>query len=221
MKKARLALVLAAALLAVAVTIWGTGARRRPTACPYAFRFSLDFPRPLLKRSTLRELLAPKPGERLLEIGPGTGYYSLDVARALAPDGRLAIFDIQQAMLDETLRRAQAAGLTTIDPTRGDARCLPYPDASFDGAFLVATLGEISDQEAALRELHRVLPPGGRLVVGEGQPDPHMVRLPDLQEQAVAAGFRFEHHVGGRFGYLARFTAVEDEAKLTKSALAN
>jgi ubiquinone/menaquinone biosynthesis C-methylase UbiE len=191
----------------VAVTIWGTGARRRPTACPYAFRFSLDFPRPFLKRSTLLELLAPKPGERLLEIGPGTGYYSLDVARAVAPDGRLAILDLQQAMLDESRSRAQAAGITNIDPTHGDARSLPFPDNSFDGAFLVATLGEIPDQNAALRELHRILKPGGPLVVGEGQPDPHMVRPPDLQQRATAAGFLFDRHVGGPFGYLARFIA--------------
>jgi ubiquinone/menaquinone biosynthesis C-methylase UbiE len=200
-------LALATFLVSISILAGAVFFRRHPSACPYAFRSSLDFPRPFLKRSTLLELLAPKPGEPLIEIGPGTGYYSLDVARALAPDGSLAILDLQQVMLDETLRRAQDAGLTTIDAARGDAPSLPYPDASFDGALLVATLGEIPDQNATVREPQRVLRQGGRLVVGERQPDPHMVRLPDLQEQAAAAGFRFDRHVGGPFGYLARFIA--------------
>lgn len=192
-------------VLGAAAVAWFVASRRRPAACPYAMRFSLDLPRPFLRRDTLLAMLEPHPGERLLEIGPGTGYYSLDVARALAPDGSLDLLDVQQAMLDETMHRAAAAGIVKLSPTQGDATALPYADATFDGAFLVATLGEIPDQVGALRELRRVLKPGGRLVVGEGQPDPHMVRLPELRHRASAAGFRFDDHQGGRFGYLARF----------------
>jgi len=193
--------------------------RRRPSACPYSQRFFLDLPRPFLRREQLLRLLAPVAGERVLEIGPGTGYYSLEVAHRLAPAGRLDIVDLQQPMLEETMRRAGQRGVGGIVPMRGDAQALPYPDAVFDAAFLVATLGEIPDQDAALAELRRVLEPGGRLVVGEGQPDPHMVPLATLRQRAEAAGFRYERAKGGRFGYLARFRTVERPVRSSRSAV--
>ena len=201
------ALVAVALLGAGAVAAWVQRERTRPSACPYGQRLLLDLPRPFLRRNTLRRMLDPAPGERLLEVGPGTGYYTLDVARALAPGGRLDILDLQQPMLDELMRRAAARGVTTIVPAQGDARRLPYADATFDAAFLVATVGEIPDHAQALGELRRVLKPGGRLVVGEGQPDPHMVPLATLRNLAAVTGFAFERHEGGRLGYLARFRA--------------
>ena len=84
---------------------------------------------------------------------------------------------------------------------------LPYPDETFDAAYLVATLGEIPDQRRALGELRRVLKPGGRLVVGEGLPDPHMVRFAPLHEQAAASGLTLERRLGRSPAYWAAFEA--------------
>ena len=103
------------------------------------------------------------------------------------------------------MRRAASENVAGLEPVRGDAQSLPFPDAMFDAAVLVATLGEIPDQDRALRELRRVLKPGGRLVVGEGQPDPHHVRIDDLRARAASARFRCTRQHGGRLGYLARF----------------
>jgi len=141
----------------------------------------------------------------VLEVGPGTGYYALRTARWLSPEGRLDILDVQQEMLDHTMRRADRLGLANIVPARADARELPYQDGSFDAAYLVATLGEVPEQDRALEELRCVLKPGGRLVVGEGLPDPHMVRFGSLRAQAEAAGLAFEHRIGGALGYFASF----------------
>jgi ubiquinone/menaquinone biosynthesis C-methylase UbiE len=179
--------------------------RRNPSACPYGQRFWVEAPHPFITRPRLRDVLAPAPGQRLLEVGPGTGYYALSVARWIAPDGQLDVFDLQQAMLDHTLRRASEQHIANIVATQGDARALPYEDATFDAAYLVAVLGEIPDQEAALHELARVVKPGGRIVVGELFGDPHWVSPRRLRERAERAGLRFEHRLGSPLGYFARF----------------
>ena len=70
------------------------------------------------------------------------------------------------------MREAAKRGIANIESTLGDAQALPYDDDSFDAAYLVTVLGEIPDQDAALRELARVVRPGGRLVVGELFGDP-------------------------------------------------
>src|SRR4028118_1197041 len=70
--------------------------RRDPSACPYSQRFSLDLPHPSVTRTRLLEMLSPESGQRVLEVGPGTGYCSLSAARRLEPEGTLDILDIQQ-----------------------------------------------------------------------------------------------------------------------------
>src|ERR1700736_6203783 len=84
--------------------------RKHPSACPYGQRFWVEAPHPLITRARLREVLDPKPGERVLEIGPGTGYYSLPVAEWLAPNGSLELLDVQQHVLDHTMRCAGERG---------------------------------------------------------------------------------------------------------------
>jgi SAM-dependent methyltransferase len=180
-----------------------------PGPMPYLLRWTLAFPRGNLSPAHLTTLLAPRRGERILEVGPGTGIYSIPVARELGPDGSLEVLDVQQAMLDEVMARARAAGVANLTATCGDARTLPYPDGAFDAAYLVGVLGEIPDEPAALRELRRVLKPEGRLVVGEVAIDPDFVRLGPLRERTRAARFELEHRQGSALSYLARFRPVE------------
>ena len=118
--------------------------------------------------------------------------------------GTLDVVDIQQEMLDHTMRRAAEQGIGNISPARADARELPFEDDSFDGAYLVTVLGEIPDQGAALRELRRVVRPDGRIVVGELFGDPHMVTLRSLERRADGAGLRLTRRSGPPLGYFAR-----------------
>jgi SAM-dependent methyltransferase len=181
-------------------------ARRNPSACPYGQRWLLELPKPGVGRGRVLDVLDPQPKERILELGPGTGYYSLDVAKRIAPRGRLEAFDLQQEMLDHTQRRAKEAGIENISDWQGDAsKPLIFEDDRFDGALLVTVLGEIPDQDHALRELARVVKPGGRVVFGETALDPHVVALGALKERAEAAGLRFERSAGTPLGYVARF----------------
>jgi len=118
-------IILVATGIVMAAALWW---RKNPSACPYGQRFWVEAPHPLITRDRLRDALDPAPGDRVLEIGPGTGYYSLDAAEWIGPDGTLDIFDIQQEMLDHTMQRAVGRGLTNLRPACGDGRNLPYPD---------------------------------------------------------------------------------------------
>jgi ubiquinone/menaquinone biosynthesis C-methylase UbiE len=211
MKKRRTALIMGglALLVGTASLLAAYVARQRkdPSACPYGLHLSLDLPRPSVTRSKLRELLSPEPGQRVLEIGPGTGYYALQAARWLEPEGILEVLDIHQDMLDHTMRRARALGVSNIVPARGDAQALPYPNGHFDAAYLVATLGEVPDKGRALRELGRVLKRGGRLVVGEVLLDPHRVSFDELRRLTEGAGLDHKRTLKGSLGYFAAFRA--------------
>lgn len=178
--------------------------RKNPSACPYGQRFWVEAPHPIITRERLRAVLRPQAGERVLEVGVGTGYYSLDLAAWLEPGGKLELFDLQQEFLDHVMRGAGERGITNLVPTQGDATALPYADASVDAVVLTAVLGEIPDSDAALREVRRVLKPDGRLVVGELFGDPHFTTGAALERQGAAAGLRLDERSGNWFGYFAR-----------------
>jgi ubiquinone/menaquinone biosynthesis C-methylase UbiE len=191
----------AAAAATLAAALWW---RKNPSACPYGQRFWVEAPHPFITRDRLREVLRPQPGERLLEIGVGTGYYSCDLAERVAPDGTLELFDLQQEFLDHVMRAAAKRGLANLVPTQGDATNLPYDDASIDAVVLTAVLGEIPDREGALREIRRVLKPDGRLIVGELFGDPHFTSRGSLQRLGAEAGLELVESSGPAFGYFAR-----------------
>jgi ubiquinone/menaquinone biosynthesis C-methylase UbiE len=181
--------------------------RKNPSACPYSQKFWVEAPHPIITRERLQQVLAPRPGERILEIGPGTGYYTLDMAEWIGPEGRVEIFDIQQEFLDHTILRAEERGLSNVVATQGDATDLPFEDDSIDAVVLTAVLGEIPDRAAALREIERVLRPGGRLLVGELFGDPHFTTFGSLKGQCGDVALRLEERSGNWFGYFARFAA--------------
>lgn len=191
----------AAAGATLAAALWW---RKNPSACPYGQRFWVEAPHPVITRDRLRQILRPEPGERLLEIGVGTGYYSLDLAEWVGPDGKLELFDLQQKFLDHVMEAAAERGLANLVPTQGDATALPYDDSSVDAVILTAVLGEIPDTAAALKEIRRVLKPSGRLVVGELFGDPHFTTLGSLKDQAGDAGLDYQEHSGNWFAYFAR-----------------
>ena len=131
-----------------------------------------------------------KPDSTVLELGPGPGYYSAAVAKAV-PQGKLVLMDIQQEMLDMAKERLDAKGIRNIEYRQGDALAMPAEDESFDVVFLAAVLGETPDRAACLREIHRVLRPNGLLSVSEFKLwDPDAIPLGELQALVEPAGFR-------------------------------
>jgi SAM-dependent methyltransferase len=200
--------LLLGALGTLAAAVWW---RRNPSACPYNQRFWVQAPHPFITRARLLEALALAPDERVLEVGPGTGYYTFEMAAAL-PAGQVDVFDIQQEMLEHVMREAGRRGVTNVTATLGDAQSLPFDDDTFDAAVLVTVLGEIPDQEQALREIARVLRPGGRLVVGELFGDPHMVTSGKLRDRAGGAGLSFDRRLGNPLAFFERFETPPTES---------
>lgn len=198
--------LLAATGAGIAARLWS---RRSPAPMPHWMRGALFIPRAFQSADRLKSILQPQPGQYILEIGPGVGIHALPIANALLPEGVLDVLDVQSEMLLDLMRRAKATGISNISPEVGDAQRLPFPDRSFDGAYLISVLGEVPDGRLALRELHRVLKPAERLVVGEIVADPDFVSTRTLREWATAASLAFERRLGPGVAYLAAFRKAE------------
>jgi SAM-dependent methyltransferase len=113
----------------------------------------------------LLTLAAPAPGEAVLDVACGAGVVAVAAARAVGPTGRVLGVDLADAMVQASRQRAQDLCLGHAAFERMDAEQLTLPDASFDLALCALGLMYVPDSEAALRELHRVLRPGGRAVL--------------------------------------------------------
>lgn len=197
--------VVCAGFALAADTIGRTWSRKSAVPMPHFMRWVLLLPRGPHSPKHFQQALQPRSAERILEIGPGVGVHALPVASALLPGGVLDVLDLQQEMLDDLTRRAARKGLTNIVPKQGDAQQLPYPDRTFDAAYLIGVLGEIPNGAAALRELRRVLKPGGRLVISEILIDPDFISLRALRRKAKEADLFFEQSAGPTFAYSAVF----------------
>jgi len=168
-------------------------------------------------RSPLRPLLHPvrrtlerahvEPGATVLELGPGTGYFSVEASRMIGPGGRLLCLDIQPPMLAELSEHLRDAGITNAGLVLGDATRLPLADDSVDTAYLFAVLGEIPDRPQALRELRRVLRRGGVLSITETLTDPDYQLEDTVRDVCRAVGFEPLEHVRGLLGYTMNFRA--------------
>ena len=119
-------------------------------------------------REIAMKMLASAPGERLLEIGFGTGHILVELAQAVGPTGKVSGIDLSENMLAqarELLEQENLANRVTL--VCGDAEDLPYPPDSFDGIFMCFTLELFDTPEIprVLAQCKRALRPGGRIVV--------------------------------------------------------
>ena len=140
----------------------------------------------------------------MLEIGAGSGFYSVEVARKIS-EGHLGLLDLQPEMLKKAQQKLKAKGLSNVGYTLADAGKLPFKEDAFDLIFLVAVLGEIADQRAFLSEAHRVLKPGGTLSISEHLPDPDFSPFAKVRSLVEKEGFEFYDRHGGRWSYTVNF----------------
>lgn len=131
---------------------------------------------------------APVPGQRVLDIACGTGLPGLLAARRVGPEGRVVGIDLAPEMLAAARRKARAAGLDNIEFLEMDAERLEFDEGSFDAGTCACGLMFFPDAATALREMHRVLRPGGRLAVAVWD-DPAKNSFLTLGGQAVGRFF--------------------------------
>ncbi|HEV2707178.1 MAG TPA: methyltransferase domain-containing protein [Pyrinomonadaceae bacterium] len=155
--------------------------------------------------------LALSPTSRVLEVGAGSGFYSVEVARTVSA-GHLELLDVQPEMLDKARRKLEAQGLSNVGYTHADAGRLPFPADSFDALFLVAVLGEVANGKAFLHEARRVLKPSGILSISEHLPDPDFSRFPKLKRLVETEGFALSARHGAPWSYTANFRKAHPAA---------
>lgn len=131
---------------------------------------------------------------RVLEVGPGPGFFSIVVARAV-PQGRLELVDIQLEMLLKARRRLRRAGIHNTGFTQASAVTLPFRSGAFDVVFLVAVLGEVPDPKACVASIADVLRPGGLLSVAELPGDPDALTEDQLRALMHGTGLEFVESV--------------------------
>lgn len=168
------------------------------------FRKKLQPPDKLIKRSGIKE------GMRILEVGCGSGAFTIFAARASGIKGEVYALDIQPRMLmqlKKKLSRQENRDIKNIKLVEGDAHKLPFNDNSFDVIYTVTVLQELPDQNRALKEMKRVLKPGGILAVSEFLPDPDYPLKSTTIRLGEEAGFILDKVEGNIWNYTVRFKA--------------
>ena len=146
-------------------------------------------PQQVAIRGAYLDLVSEWAGPRVLEIGCGTGVVSREIARRVGPDGSVLALDPCSTFLTRAQEVAQADGIRNLAFREADARALDIPDAEFDVAVAVTVLCHVPGREQVLRELRRVVRPGGQVLIMDGDYASNQLAHPDraLTERIIAA----------------------------------
>ena len=163
---------------------------RRRHVCPRWFCFTFD--------NAFRKLLHPpkrlifpylKPGATALDVGAGIGYFTIPMARAVGPSGRVIAADVQRAMLSAIERRARRAGVLERIKTHLSEPAALGVSETVDFALAFWVVHEAPEPDKLLRDIRAALRPGGLLLLAEPRLHVSPRQFEALLAAAVAAGF--------------------------------
>lgn len=115
----------------------------------------------------LHPFLNLQPGEDVLDLGSGSGFDAVLAARVVGPTGSVTGLDFARAMMANATSVAAALGVTNAEFVQGSAEAMPFPDGQFEAILVNGLLDLCPDKAAVVREMFRVLTPGGRAVLAE------------------------------------------------------
>lgn len=156
------------------------------------------------KPEELLAALALKPGERILDLGAGPGYFALRIARAVTGSGHVFAADIEPGMLTALIDRMKKAGVKNITPVLVPPDDTTLPEASVDMVFICDTYHHLEDRAHYLERLRRVVRKDGRLVIVDfhkkklpvGPPVEMKIDGADVKREVEGAGYKLEKDLG-------------------------
>lgn len=158
-----------------------------------------------LSPKKLTERLEINNTSRVLEVGCGPGFFSVEVARKVT-NGQLILADIQPEMLDIAKKRLKRKGLSNVDFYLCSGDTFSFSDNSFDAIFLVTVIGEVESKEAYIREFYRMLKPTGVLSFSELIMDPDRMTMEEITTLVSKHNFRLHKTYGSRRNFTINFT---------------
>lgn len=193
-------------LLIIIVIIWRLLARHRAFTCPVWMAIFLYI---IWGAEKTLDWIGLKPGQRVLEIGPGIGRLLIPAARRVLPGGEVVGLDIQTGMIERLKKRAVKKEVSNLTAVLGNAVNSYFPPESFDVIFFCTVLGEIPEREIALKQCYKALKPNGLLSITEILLDPHYQSLDTVKQLAKTAGFRLQTVHGKWYYFTANFDKEE------------
>ncbi|MFQ6083014.1 MAG: class I SAM-dependent methyltransferase [Candidatus Aminicenantia bacterium] len=179
------------------------------------FAFPMPFEAAWIMDRKWRRVLLPPPKiveqsgikekMQVLELGAGTGFFTVEASKRLGEQGKLYCVDIQSEMIRKIEGKIKQYDLNNVETQIANANSLPFPDDKFDVVFLVTVLGEIPDKSKAVKEIYRVLKPDGVLSITEFLPDPHYCFKRNVVNLCTGNGFRLINEYGTFFKYTVNF----------------
>lgn len=155
-------------------------------------------PKKLIKRLELKEKY------NVLEVGPGAGYFSSEVAKAIS-NGKLVLTDIQEEMLAISEKRLTKKKIFNVEYHLCNGVTFPFENNEFDVIYMVTVLGEIENKQQYAKEFFRVLRPNGILSISEQPGDPDKMTIGEIKELLDYSGFKVDKLYGTKNNFTINF----------------